>query len=173
MKKDAKENIKKDQVLRGREAGKWMNELWEELLSKLANIGTKSEIRKILESLISDYEKKVILKRLAIIASVRMGKSYQEISEILWLSPNTISAIKKNILRNNQENYQSYRRFYGGPRKYSQKSRVSKSFLKELFGDLDIWDVLINPPRPRGIGLMNSAGIPKRPWDYQNKGKRK
>lgn len=171
MKKNEKEN--KNRVLHGREAEKWMNELWEELLNKLADTGAKSEIRKILESLISNYEKKVILKRLAIIASVRMGKSYQEISEMLWLSPNTISAIKKNIIRSNKENYQSYRRFYGGSRKYSEKIRVPKSFLKELFGDLDIWDVLTNPPRPKGIGLMNSAGVPDRPWDHRHRDRRK
>lgn len=142
-----------------------MDGLWDELVDAIIASRSKKEANKILESLISDYEKKIILKRLGVIALARTGKSYREISEALWLSPNTISTIKKNIL-DNRDNYKSYRKFYGGPRKYSGEIRIPKSFWKELLGDADIWSILTNPPRPRGIGILSSAGVPSRPRNY-------
>lgn len=150
----------KIESLRGKEAEKWMNDLWEEVIDKLAETSVKAEIRKILDSLISNYEKKIVLKRLGVIALVRMGKSYQEISQILWLSPNTISTLKKNIF-NNKENYKSYRKFYGGRRKYSVDSKLSDSLSEKSLGGV-LWDILNNPPRPPGIGLKRSSGGFKR-----------
>ncbi|MEK7191941.1 MAG: hypothetical protein AAB646_00275 [Patescibacteria group bacterium] len=146
---------KPSEPIRGKKAEKWMEDLWRELINKLFTSHSKEEVKKILESLISDYEKKIILKRLGVIAFARMGKSYRETGEALWLSPNTVSTIRKNIL-GSKANYRSYRRFYGGPKIYSDGFRIQKSFWQEILGDVDIWDLFMNPPRPVGMGLLNS-----------------
>lgn len=137
---------------RGRAAEKWMEALWDELLGKLTLIQSKEKLKRVVGRLISDKEKKVILRRLAIEALVRSGKSYRQISEILWISHPTISTVKKNIF--NGGHYKSYRKFYKGPKQYSFDGiKSEKSFLEELFGDIDIWEIIKNPPRPPGIGL--------------------
>ncbi len=145
---------KQNNNLRGNSADKWSEQLWAKLLDKISKLNDGQEIRHILEKLISEDEKKMILKRLAVIALLRSGKSYREIGEILWLSPNTVSTIKKNIF-GNHKHYKSYLAFYGGPIKLSGEIKESKSFLEELFGDIDLWNLIANPPRPRGIGLKN------------------
>ena len=83
----------------GRDAQNWSEELWENLLETISKTKSKKEIKQLFEKLISKDEKNMILKRLAVIALIKSGNSYQKISEILWLSPNTISAIKKMFLK--------------------------------------------------------------------------
>jgi len=138
----------------GRPAEQWEEQLWEKLVNKITNAKSPKETNRLLENLISKYEKKMILRRLAVTALVRSGKTYQEIGEILWMSPQTISTTKKNIL-GNVRNYKSYKHFYGGPRIYSpvDKSRNRKSLLEEVFGSVDFLDLLTNPPRPSGMGI--------------------
>lgn len=143
----------------GKEAEVWQERLWGKLMAKIASINSQPETKKILENLISDHEKKTILRRLAVKALIQSGKTYQEIAEILWVSPQTISITKKNVL-NNLNSYKSYKRFYGGPIKYSGLGEVKmkKSFLEkleELLEGVDLWDIITNPPRPPGIGLKN------------------
>jgi len=145
--------------------------LWDEFLTKLSALKSKEEIKSVLEKLISQDEKTMMLRRLTAVALIKSGKSYREIGEILWLSPNTISTIKKNLL-GSHKNYKSYLSFYGGPKKYSGEIRIQKSFWEKMWGDLDIWDILMNPPRPQGIGLLNSTGVPKRSWNHRSKHKR-
>ena len=146
-----KSRPKSQKQIIGKSADKWMEDLWEKLADKIAKTESPKEVRNILENLVSKDEKKMILRRLAILALVTAGKSYQEIGEILWTSSQTISTLKKNAL-SLIGNYQSYRNFYGGPKKWNV-IKTEKTFLEKLFGDLDIMDLLKNPPRPRGIGL--------------------
>lgn len=138
----------------GRAAEEWQGQLWEKLVGKISAAKSREETKKIMESLVSDYEKKVILRRLAVIALVRSGKSYREIGEILWTSPQTISTIKKNSI-GIPSNYRSYKNFYGGPIKYSDGIKIQKSFLDELLSEVDIWELLTNPPRPTGMGFKD------------------
>lgn len=134
-----------------------MNELWDQLASKLAKTTSEKETKRILNHLISDYEKNVILKRLAVLTLVKSGLSYKKISETLWLSPNTISTIKKNTLGNGS-GYRSYRLFYGGPIVSGEiKFKKAKKFWDGVFDGVDLWDLLINPPRPTGMGLRGTS----------------
>ncbi len=130
---DNKKNVK--QKL-GLSAEKWTEELWSRVIEKLAKTSSPEEIRKILENLMSEYERKMILKRLAVIAMVRSGKSYSQISEVLWLAPNTISTIKKNIL-GQSGNYKSYRKFYGGPKKWSGEIKHEDPFWTQVLDFLE------------------------------------
>lgn len=137
----------------GKEAEKWVKNLWEELLNKIASYDSIDKVRKILESLLSENEIKMISRRLGVIAFAKMGKSYREIGEALWLSPNTISTIKKNIM--DGKTYRSYRKFYGGPKTYSSGPRIRRFLWRKILNDVDIWDLLTNPPRPTGMGLKS------------------
>ena len=144
---------KKPKQIMGKEADQWMENLWDDLLNKIVASNSKDKVRKILESLLSEDERKMILRRLGVITFAKMGKSYREISEALWLSPNTISTIRKNII--DGKIYKSYRKFYGGRKIYSSGPRIRKSLWEEMLSDIDIWDLLLNPPRPVGMGLVN------------------
>lgn len=139
-------NSNKNNRLMGKAAEQWQEQLWEKLINKITAAKSPKATKLILENLISDYEKKMILRRLAVTGLVRTGKTYQEIGEILWMSPQTISTMKKNLLGNRNNNYKSYKHFYGGPMKYSDisKSKTIKPFFEDLF---------TNPPRPTGMGL--------------------
>lgn len=155
----------------GKSAEDWTEGLWLELIEKVGEAKDKNSVRRLIEHLLSNDEKKMVAKRIGVMALLREGKSYKEISEILWLSPNTISTIKKNML-DSKENYKSYRKFYKGPRKYSGQIRIPKTFWGSLLGNVDLWDILMHPPRPSGIGILGSAGVPERPWSYRHKRKR-
>ena len=67
--------------------------------------------RKILESkellslLVTSHERRNLVRRAAAIDRLISGKSYRKIGNELWLSPQTISAIKKAI---NERAYRSY-----------------------------------------------------------------
>jgi len=58
---------------------------------------------RILNSLLSVDEKGMIAKRLAAVKLIRLGKSYKEIGKILWMSPSTVSAIKKSMSNTTQQ----------------------------------------------------------------------
>lgn len=136
------------------EAEKWTKELWEKFLEKISKMKSKTEIKKFLEKLISKNEKEMILKRLGVIALVAAGKSYQKISEILWLSPNTISTIKKNLL-GDYDNYKSYLNFYGGKTKWSylKKEDLQKSIPEHLLDLINLASLIFEPFLKRGTGI--------------------
>ena len=56
----------------GRAAELWMESLWQELVNKIS----KEKVGGILEKLISESEKKTVLKRLGVLALVKAGKNY-------------------------------------------------------------------------------------------------
>lgn len=152
-----KNNIPSENM-RGLTAEKWMEELWDGLMNEIAKKNSKKEIQKILEKLISKDEKKMILRRMGVLALVRLGKSYKEISEALWVSHASISTIKKNVF-NTAANYKSYLDFCGGPREYGlgvDAKKLEKSSWEQLFKHIDLWEIFKNPPRPPGIGLKRS-----------------
>jgi len=87
----------------------WEKYIWKEILEKLAGAKSKKEINAILNRLLSNYEKRMMIRRFIAMGLIRLGKTYREIGEILWASPTTISAIKKNLLLTN--GYRSSRRY--------------------------------------------------------------
>ncbi len=115
----------------GKSANEWAESLWEKLTERIAAIKSKNEIKQIMENLITQDEKKMVLRRLAVLALLHEGKSYQEIGEILWVSPQTISTIKKNST-GLIGNYKSYRNFYGGPIKFSDDIKYEEPFWVQI-----------------------------------------
>jgi len=105
-------------------------------------------------------EKKRIANRVAVLALVRGGKSYRKIGEILWTSPVTVSTIKKNYW--DQSGH--YKNRLAVPKRKRQKEswtnpeliKSTKSSLEDFLKDVDLWELIKNPPRPPGIGLKNN-----------------
>ena len=143
----------KNGKLNEKSAENWTKKLWLELMERVGETKNSEGVRKLIDHLLSEDEKKMIIKRIGVIALLREGKSYKEISEILWLSPNTISTIKKNIL-GNDGNYKSYRKFYGGPKKWSADMKYEKPFWED-FNLLEFIDSML--PKYRGIGITRGT----------------
>ncbi len=134
----------------------WHEFLWNNLLEKLTGAKTKSQTGKIINALLSEYEKSIITKRLAALALIRAGVGTREIMRTLWASPATISALKKNFF-GNPSVYKSQRSFKTNKKTESSRILIKKSWLDDFFGDLDfdVWELLKNPPRPTGMGIKN------------------
>jgi len=74
----------------------WEDACWQKILKS----------KDILKLLTTPNERHNLVMRAAVIDAINSGKKYREIAEELWLSPQTISAIKKALKENN---YRSYR----------------------------------------------------------------
>src|SRR3990172_8184043 len=74
----------------------WENACWRKIL--------KSE--ELLGLLVTPYERHNLVMRAAVMERMRAGKRYRQIADELWLSPQTISSIRKASGKNS---YHSYR----------------------------------------------------------------
>ncbi len=95
----------------------WEDACWRKIL--------KSE--ELLQLLLTSHERRDLVMRAAALEGLVSGKSYRQIGEELWLSPQTISGIKKAI---HEKNYRSYlERSKKGRKKkeYSSDTSPSKS----------------------------------------------
>ena len=97
----------------------WTDFMWKKLLSDIKN----PNLSALLDSLLTSYEKNIIINRIAALALIKKGESYRQIGEKLWLSPNTIRSLKK-ILENNANKYQSRRYIV------NKKIKLGKSKIK-------------------------------------------
>ena len=122
----------------------WHEFLWAKFLKQFPD--TKS--RKSINGLLSDYEKRLITKRLAALALIQEGASTTEISSLLWLSRATISALKKSIL--NMRGVYKSQRSNKMNRQHSKAQTDSEKIIlpENWLGDLSIWEIIKNPPRP-------------------------
>jgi Trp operon repressor len=82
----------------------WINFVWKKLLENINN----SKITGILDSLLSRYEKKMIVNRIIALSLIKKGKSYKQISEELWLSPNTIRSLRIIFQNKLVKDYRGY-----------------------------------------------------------------
>ncbi len=100
----------------------WEDFIWDKVVDGLVEAGSKSKVNETLNKLIGEYEKKLILRRLTAILLIKDGLSYSQIGEILWVSPSTISAIKKSL--SGKSGYVARKKM--PPAKYSQMPSVEK-----------------------------------------------
>lgn len=91
------ENIEKAFEFKTRK--EWEEFIWLKLLEDIKKTRSEKQLKELLNILISQKERKFIIKRLMTIYLIQKGKSYQEIGNLLWISPATISAIKKSLLK--------------------------------------------------------------------------
>src|SRR3989344_3336223 len=83
----------------------WAAATWQRLLKDIKN----SELSVVMDSLLSQYEKNMIINRLAAISLIKAGKTYRQIGEELWLSSTTIRSLKRGLENGLDKEYQSYR----------------------------------------------------------------
>ena len=124
----------------------WEEFIWMKFLESLEKNKSKKQIGEFLNSLLSTDERKMIIKRLVAISLIGGGKTYKEIGEILWISPTTISAIKKSL--NNNLGYRS-------DWELNQKRRVSQRIerIRRLkIPQKGLFDYWLNFPWPTMVG---------------------
>ncbi len=73
----------------------WEAACWEEILKS----------KELMQLLTTSYERHNLVMRAAVIENLSLGKTYRQIGRELWLSPQTISLVKKAV---KEKNYRSY-----------------------------------------------------------------
>jgi|SRR3989344_1897722 len=150
-----------DDILKIKSRKEWVECIWQEFLKSLLKAQSAKHLKNTLENIISAKEKKYIINRLIAISLIAQGKTYREIGEILWLSPNTISAIKKSFL--GKSIYRSYQVSNG--RKIGKKIKKGRNISWNNWNDFnkDFLDFIIKvsskiPPLPpiSGKGRWNN-----------------
>jgi|SRR3989344_2735392 len=121
----------------------WENHIWSQFLEYAEKVGAKGKLKIFLDNLLSASEKKIIVKRLAALNLIQAGKTYKEIGEILWTSPNTVSALKKSILRQS---------VYASARHHNKIAKNEKAKSIKSLPPLTIFDYWLNLPIPRKTG---------------------
>lgn len=149
---------KPKEKLIGRSADEWSEKLWERILEGVANSRSKKEVQKFLESILSERERTFLLRRLAILALIQSGKSYKEIGEILWVSPQTVSTIKKNF-SGNTGRYRGHKKLKGGARNKRGESVTSSVTIDFIFNFLSIPVKVFEAFLTKGIGVKGDSGL--------------
>lgn len=122
----------------------WEKFIWGKFLESVKKTDSNKQLGKLLDSVLSENEKRLIIKRIAAISLIRQGKTYKEIGEILWLSPSTISSIKKSLKSG---------LFYQSRRDIDRKKKNQKRDSKEkAIPPLTIFDYWLNFPLPPMTG---------------------
>jgi hypothetical protein len=81
----------------------------------------------LLQLLLTSHERRDLVRRAAALEGLVSGKSYRQIGEELWLSPQTINVVKKAINENNYRSYLERSKTERKKRKYSFHPIPSKS----------------------------------------------
>ena len=121
----------------------WEEYAWNKFLKKLASLKSDEVLKVVLESVITPKERQIIMKRVAVLDLIVKGKSYREMGNILWISPSTISAIKKDI--GNKTGYRGRKEVLDEPGS-DKKISIAAEFIKGFFMEL------IDMPLPRKVG---------------------
>lgn len=106
-----------EKVFKFKSKKEWEDFVWSKFLENAEKTKSNKQLRNFLDGLLTINEKKFVIKRLVALAMIKAGKTYKEIEETLWVSPSTVSALKKSVFLNSS--YQSNRH-------YAEKSRNEK-----------------------------------------------
>jgi len=139
-------NMKKELVRTSKDLGEL---IWDKVLEEFFKAKTKKEISDLLNNLLTKREIENAARRLAVLALIRKGSSYAEISKKLWVAPITISIIKKNILKN--QGYQSrneYNYKETNFKKAVNETEIANSFPPELLNYIEFY--ITNFPQKSG-----------------------
>ncbi len=80
----------------------WEAAIWKSFLENIKKSKSSQKLKEIFNNLLSAREKKIIINRLITISLIKQGKTYREIREIVWVSHNTISALKKMLKKHSE-----------------------------------------------------------------------
>ena len=109
----------------------WEKACWQKML----------ESKELLSLLVSVHERHDLVMRAVAAESLFAGKSYRQIGKELWLSPQTISGIKKAV---NEKEYKSYL-------ERSKKERKKKQYGSKLASSK-------SSPKPSGVPHRTKYG---------------
>lgn len=123
----------------------WEDYIWLKIINDLKELKSEKEIDGFLRNLLGFGERKMIIKRAVAISLIKQGKKYRDMGEILWISPSTISSIKKNI--KNRAGYQGRR----------NSGKIIQPREKYLFEDW--FNFLPSPPKMVGKGRWGSIHV--------------
>lgn len=108
------------------------------LVEVLSKVESKSELRSVLNTILTASEKYAIAQRLTIFCRVRAGKKYYEIEGALGVSPATVSKALDLYLKNGDDNknFNKVISRYKEPEfKYQVKSKhPQRKASKQIFG---------------------------------------
>lgn len=140
-------------------------QIWDSVIKKISEAGDEKAIERILNGILTNQEKESIARRLAVLSLSQKGWSYQKIGELLWVSPVTISTIKKSAM--GKDGYRSYYEMKRGVSGVGNPSAVPASEKETIFQEwLDYVAFLAeNAPRisgPRWNFLTYNQTAPKK-----------
>ena len=110
----------------------WENACWNEILKS----------KKIIKTLTTSYERHNLVMRVAVITGINLGKKYKQIAEELWLSPQTISGIKKTLKENGYKSYRERskkerkKKVYSSDPATKQKEKDYGRFVRTKYGKI-------------------------------------
>lgn len=117
----------------------WEILVWAEILKNIKKTESNKHFIDAFDRLLSEKEKKLIAKRIIVISMIKAGKNYREIGKVLWISPKTISAIKKSM--GDDKGYKS-------SHYYSERSSEEKRKKIKPLREQTIFDYWANFPFP-------------------------
>lgn len=95
----------------------WETDCWQKILQS----------KELLRLLVTSHERHDLVMRAAALDRLITGKSYSQIGEELWLSPQTISSIKKSLKEKNYRSYLERSKKERKKRKYSFQVSPAKA----------------------------------------------
>mgnify|MGYP001594541844 CR=1 FL=1 len=110
----------------------WEKFLWQKIIGELSHSGSPEHTKNFLEGLLSEYERKFMMRRLTAILLLKEGLTYREVSRILWVSPNAISHIKKSFAK--RSGYASWTKT--APNAHPKTDDKKSTFSKKALGVL-------------------------------------
>ena len=140
----------------------WEDYVWLVLIKEIVKSNSIKKLEKMLGMLLTGHEKKQMIKRASAISLLKQGKSYSEIGEVLWLSPTTISAIRKSL--RTKEGYVT--RYMRNKKPEKKQKPLSKEELDQLLFTQWIESLFILPqppiPHPRLMRQLGYKSFSKR-----------
>lgn len=142
----------------------WEQFVWQHITKALAGENSSEVVDKSLSLLITESERGQIIRRAAAISLLKQGKSYGMISKLLWLSPSTISALRKS-LRGEEGYVSNYLRRKKGEKVFKRLSKKEWARLRFKLW-LETFFTLpppILPAHPRSLAsLLKTFSKPNR-----------
>jgi uncharacterized protein YerC len=121
----------------------WEAAIWGKFLENIRQSKSKRELKEFFNGLLSAGEKKAIIKRLIAISLIKQGKTYRDIREIVWISHNTISALKKMLKKRSE---------YQNNPSLNKKNKMNKRGRTRGVPEKTIFDYWLNFPLPSYTG---------------------
>ena len=81
-----KEKSFKNLDIIGQSADRWVAEIWDAFVGKLASTNSKKEIKSLIEGFLGEHERRSVARRLAVTALLRSGYMQKDIGNMLWVA---------------------------------------------------------------------------------------